>query len=123
MTSSSNLKQLTKSNYAVFSNNRVGFASLIIISIAKLFRRKPVTLCFVMGLFSRVPKYRILIFLQNILLRYFTNNMDKLIFLGKAEYDFACKKYPKKMKNFYILPNARDWEKPSDHVPVICELG
>ena len=108
VTSSSNLKQLTKSNYAVFSNNRVGFASLIIISIAKLFRRKPVTLCFVMGLFSRVPKYRILIFLQNILLRYFTNNMDKLIFLGKAEYDFACKKYPKKMKNFYILPFSVD---------------
>lgn len=108
LTSYSNLKQLTKSNYAIFSNNRVGFASLIIISIAKLFRKKPVTLCFVMGLFSRVPKYRFIIFLQNILLRYFTNNMDKLIFLGKAEYDFACNKYPKKMENFYILPFSVD---------------
>lgn len=108
LTSYSNFKQLTKSDYAIFSNNRAGFASLIIISIAKLFRRKPVTLCFVMGLFSRVPKYKFLIFVQNILLRYFTNNMDKLIFLGKAEYDFACSKYPKKKESFYNLPFSVD---------------
>ena len=29
----------------------------------------------------------------------------------------------KQLSNFYILNDARDWPKPSDHVPVICTLN
>ena len=71
LTNNKNVNKLISSDYAVFSNNRVGFAALPIITIAKLLRKKPLTLCFVMGLFSRKPKYKILRPIQKILLIYF----------------------------------------------------
>lgn len=114
LTNNKNVNKLISSDYAVFSNNRVGFAALPIITIAKLLRKKPVTLCFVMGLFSRKPKYKILRPIQKILLIYFLKNFDKLIFLSKSEYEYASISFEKYKSNFHIQPFAVDlkiWKK------------
>lgn len=114
LTNNKNVNKLISSDYAVFSNNRVGFAALPIITIAKLLRKKPLTLCFVMGLFSRKPKYKILRPIQKILLIYFLKNFDKLIFLSKSEYEYASINFEKYKSNFHILPFAVDlkiWKK------------
>ncbi len=109
LTNRKNFQKLKNSNYAVFSNNRVGFASLIILYLLKIINKKPKTLCFVMGLFSRKPKYKVFLPIQNLLLKFFINNIDKLIFLSKAEYDFACSKYSKNKDRFFVLPFSVDF--------------
>ena len=109
LTNRKNFQKLKSANFAVFSNNRVGFASLIILNLLKILNKKPITLCFVMGLFSRKPKYKVFLPIQNLLLKFFINNMDKLIFLSKAEYDFACSKYSKNKNNFFALPFSVDF--------------
>ena len=108
LTNKKNFQKLKSTNYAVFSNNRVGFSSLIIIYLLKLINKKPKTLCFVMGLFSRHPKYKLFLPIQNFLLKFFVNNLDKLIFLSRAEYEFACNKYPKNKESFFVLPFSVD---------------
>ena len=41
----------------------------------------------------------------------------------RLDHIWVTKPLENQIKNFYILNHARDWAKPSDHVPVICELA
>tara|TARA_B000000532_G_C18877109_1_gene411224 strand:- start:5845 stop:6957 length:1113 start_codon:yes stop_codon:yes gene_type:complete len=108
LTNKKNIKKIFDSDYAIFSNNRVGFASLINITISKIIRKKPSTLCFVMGLFSRTPKFKILQPVQKFLLNYFLKNMDNLIFLSESEQKHAANLFKKHSKKMHVLPFAVD---------------
>ena len=110
LTNRKNIKKLSNSDYAIFSNNRVGFASLINITISKIIRKKPSTLCFVMGLFSRTPKFKFLNPIQKFFLNYFIQNMDNLIFLSESEQRYAVNLFKKHSSKMYVLPFAVDLE-------------
>ena len=41
----------------------------------------------------------------------------------RLDHIWATDHLKHQVKNFDIIPHIRDWEKPSDHVPVIIELA
>ena len=52
-----NYKIIKKSDYSVFSSNRIGCSVLPMLLVAKLFRSKNTSLSFILGLFSRKPRF------------------------------------------------------------------
>jgi len=109
ITNKNNFKKLTNSDYLIFANNRMGCSAIPMIIAAKILnRQRPKSLCFVMGLFSRVPKYRLLKLFQTLYLNLTIQTIDKFVFLSEGEYFFALDKYPKNEKKFYYLPFAID---------------
>ena len=57
--SKKNYQRIKISDYLVLSNNRMACSALPMIKIAKRKNKKLQSLCFVMGLFSRKPKFKI----------------------------------------------------------------
>ena len=59
LTNKINLNKIHGSDYIVFSNNRVGCSAIPMLLISKLKGKNFKSLSFIMGLFSRKPKYKI----------------------------------------------------------------
>lgn len=110
ITNKKNYEKITKSNYLIFSNNRMACSAIPMIIMAKIFRKSPKSLSFVMGLFSRNPKYKLLKFFQNLYVILTLKNIDKFIFLSEGEFKHAIANYPKFKKKFHHLPFAVDLE-------------
>lgn len=110
ITNKNNLKKIIKSDYLVFSNNRMACSAVPMIVLTKLLGKSPKSLSFVMGLFSRTPKYILLKFFQKLYLILTLKSIDKFIFLSEGEYRHALSNYSKFKKKFYYLPFAVDLE-------------
>ena len=74
----------------------------------KLKKHKITTLSFVLGLFSRKPKFKIFVPIQSLYIKSFFKNIDKFIFLSQGEYEYALKQYPKYKNKYFLLPFAVD---------------
>lgn len=105
-----NLKKIIRSDYLVFSNNRMACSAVPMIVLTKLLGKPPKSLSFVMGLFSRTPKYIFLKFFQNLYIIWTLKSIDKFIFLSEGEYRHALSNYSKFKKKFHHLPFAVDLE-------------
>ena len=116
--SKSTLNKILSSDLLIFSTNRVGCSAVPVILISKFLRRKNQSISFILGLFSRSPKYKLFIPFQSLYIILFLKCMDKLIFLSQGEYEYACKRYKKYSKKFFLLPFAVDrkiWNLNSEH--------
>ena len=103
-----NLRKIFEYDYAIFSNNRMGCSALPMLLIAKIFNKKITSLCFVMGLFSRTPKYKLLQFIQKVYIKIFLNELNYLVFLSEGEFNFAKKNFPKYKNKYSFIPFAVD---------------
>jgi glycosyltransferase involved in cell wall biosynthesis len=108
ITNKKNMGILKKSNYLVFSNNRMAASAIPMILFAKFQRINIRSLAFVMGLFSRTPRFKILKIVQKLYQIIMLRNIDKYIFLSKGEFNFATKRFNKYKEKFYYLPFAVD---------------
>lgn len=103
-----NYKIIKNSDYSVFSSNRIGCSVLPMLLVAKLFRSKNTSISFILGLFSRKPRFFLFEVLQNGYIHLFLRYIDKFIFLSEGEYNYAVDKYPKLKNKFNLLPFAVD---------------
>ena len=85
-------------------------SAIPMIILAKIFKKSSKSLSFVMGLFSRNPRYKFLKFFQNLYIILTLKNIDKFIFLSEGEFKYAITNYPKFNKKFHHLPFAVDLE-------------
>lgn len=104
----SNLRKIFEYDFAIFSNNRMGCSALPMLLIAKIFNKKIISLCFVMGLFSRTPKYKFLQFFQKVYIKIFLYELNYLVFLSEGEFNFAKKNFPKHINKYFFIPFAID---------------
>ncbi len=100
--------ELKKSDYSIFSSNRIGCSILPFVIFLKLTKNKTKYLCFILGLLSRKPKYKFFEIFQNFYIKVFFKFIDKFIFLSEGEYNLALQKYPKYKKKYFLLPFAID---------------
>ena len=54
------LNKILSSDLLIFSTNRMGCSAVPMILVSKLLRKKNKSVSFILGLFSRTPKYKIL---------------------------------------------------------------
>lgn len=107
VTNKRNYNIIKKSDILIFSNNRMGCSVMPMVQMARYFHKFK-SVCFIMGLFSREPKYKIFSILQNFYILWFIRLIDNLIFLGEGEYNKAKDRYPKYNKKFKLLPFGVD---------------
>ncbi len=110
ITNKKNYKILKNSDFIVSGNNRVGSAILPMLFLSKIFNNKISSLCFVMGLFSRKPKYKFLEYFQKKYLLFMLSVHDNFIFLSEKEMEYGKIEFPTKAKKFHFLPFTVDQE-------------
>jgi len=86
----------------------MGCSALPMLLFAKIFNKKITSLCFVMGLFSRTPKYKLLKFIQKVYIKIFLNELNYFVFLSEGEFNFAKKNFPKYKNKYSYIPFAVD---------------
>lgn len=108
ITNNDNFRTIRESDYLIFANNRMASSAVPMIIFSKILGHKHKSLTFVMGLFSRTPKYKILELIQKLYLILILKNIDKFIFLSIGEYEFANNNFKKYQHKFNFLPFAVD---------------
>ena len=108
LTNKINLNKIHGSDYIVFSNNRVGCSAIPMLLISKLKGKNFKSLSFIMGLFSRKPKYKIFTMVQKFYIYLFLKTIDNFVFLSRGELDFAKEKFPRFKNKYNYLPFAVD---------------
>ena len=109
LVTSKNNNVLKESDYVIFNNNRVGASIVPLLIWNKLIRKKiAISLCFVLGLFSRTTKYKFLMPFHNFYIWIMLVSIDKLIFLSEGEMNFARNKFKNFSHKFFLLPFAID---------------
>lgn len=117
-----NLKIFKQSDFVILSNDRVAFSSLPMIWLTKISNPNVSFSFFVMGLFSNFPKYQIQTIFRNILIKIMLKRVDKIFFLGKREYTFACKNFISYKQKFIFLPFSIDvdfWSNSSNETGAV----
>ena len=105
---SKNKKLLKNSDIIIATNDRLGLSALpILIPRGK---KKYKSFVFVMGLLSNKSTNIIKKFTNKFFLSIFLKTFDKLIFLGKPEYEKAISKYSKHKNKLVFLPFSIDTE-------------
>ena len=101
-----NFKRIKNSDVLIFSNDRLAFSFFPILKFNKNIK----SMVFVMGLLKEHENLKIYQkILRPIFLSIFIKTVDKFIFLGKSEYEFALKKYPQYEEKFIFLSFAVDY--------------
>ena len=108
--SKKNYQRIKISDYLVLSNNRMACSALPMIKIAKRKNKKLQSLCFVMGLFSRKPKFKIFNRFQMFYINSLLKNIEHFIFLSDSEMKKAIEKFPTFEEKFITRPFAVDQE-------------
>lgn len=108
ITNKKNLNKIHDSDYIIFSNNRMGCSVVPMLIISKYKGNNFKSLSFIMGLFSRKPKYKIFEIFQRFYILLFLKNIDNFVFLSKGELDYAKDKFPKFINKYNYLPFAVD---------------
>ena len=106
-----NFKKIVNSDILIFSTDRLAISFFPIL----IFKKRLKSIVITMGLLKEHQELKIY---QKILrprvLKIFIKSVDKLIFLGKPEYEYALKKYPKFSNKFEFVPFAIDFKFWSD---------
>lgn len=116
VTNRENLKKILRTDFIIFANNRMASSVLPLVLYSKVLKSKASNLTFIMGLFSRSPRYKILEIIQQFYIILFLKTLDNFVFLSKGEMNFAISKYKKYKNKFHYLPFAVDldvWKKES----------
>mgnify|MGYP001182827964 FL=1 len=101
-----NLKRIKNSDLLIFSNDRLAFSFFPILKFNKNIK----SIVFVMGLLKEHENLKIYQkILRPFFLSIFIKTVDKFIFLGKSEYEFALKKYPQYEEKFIFISFAVDY--------------
>mgnify|MGYP005992420249 CR=1 FL=1 len=100
--SSDNYKILKKTNYIVFTNERMLISCMLYLILLK--KRKIKSVVIIMGLFSKKTNNRFVNLLQKFFLSYILTTVTEVVFLGIGEYNSAKKMYPKYEKKFHHIP-------------------
>ena len=108
LTTIKNLNIVRKSDHIFMVNESVGCSSLLLLIFLKLFSKVKVSL-FVMGLYSKKLRYRKLLFLHNLIIKFLVFFIDNLFFLGKGELEKGKKLHKNKSK-LVFLPFCIDTE-------------
>ena len=101
-----NYKVVKYSDILIFSTDRLAISYIPILK----FKKNIKSIVIVMGLlkdFPNLKSYQKV--LRPYLLNLFIKSVDKFIFLGKPEYEFAKKKYPKFQNKFEFIPFSIDY--------------
>lgn len=108
ITNNENLKIIQNSDYLIFANNRMAASAIPMVIYSKLIGHSHKSLTFVMGLFSRIPKYKLLAIVQKMYITLMLKNIDEFIFLSNGEFQYAFDKHSKYRSKFHFLPFAVD---------------
>ena len=101
-----NLRRIKNSDVLIFSNDRLAFSFFPILKFNKNIK----SIVFVMGLLKKHENLKIYQkILRPIFLSLFIKTVDKFIFLGKSEYEFALKRYPQHKEKFIFISFAVDY--------------
>ena len=101
-----NLDVFNNSDFIIMANDRVAFSCFPLIILSK--RKNKNISFFVMGLFNKDPRFKIQIFLRNLLIKTMFNKVNKIFFLGKREYNHALENFNKFKEKFVFLPFSID---------------
>ena len=109
LTNLKNLKKILNTDHLFLVNEGVGFSSLLILFVARFFKRINVSM-FVMGLYSKKLKFKKLKFIHLFFIRLLVLSVDNIIFLGNAEFEKAKNIHKKYIEKFNFLPFCIDTE-------------
>tara|TARA_Y100000389_G_scaffold204967_1_gene261370 strand:- start:12557 stop:13678 length:1122 start_codon:yes stop_codon:yes gene_type:complete len=96
LTNKKNYKILSESDHIILSTNRIATSVLPMLLRMRFRRKKNNVTFFILGLFSSVPKYRVLKMLQSIFYFFLFLITDNIVFIGYGEYKYALSQ-----KNFF----------------------
>ena len=109
LTNLKNLKKILNTDHLFLVNEGVGFSSLLILFVARFFKRINVSM-FAMGLYSKNLKFKKLKFIHLFFIRLLVLSVDNIIFLGNAEFEKAKNIHKKYIEKFNFLPFCIDTE-------------
>jgi glycosyltransferase involved in cell wall biosynthesis len=104
---SNNFKKIITSNLIIFTNDQIALSFFPVL----LLRKKLNSIVIVMGLFKQqenLKSYQS--FLRPKIIHLFIKSVDKLVFLGKPEYNYALQNFPYFKDKFYFLPFSVDFK-------------
>ncbi len=109
LTNLKNLKKILNTDDLFLVNEGVGFSSILILFVARFFKRINVSL-FAMGLYSKNLKFKKLKFLHLFFIKLLVLSVNNIIFLGNAEFEKAKNIHKKQIEKFNFLPFCIDTE-------------
>ena len=111
--SSRSYQQFKKSSNLVLVNEHVFFSTLLLIGLLKIFKKINVTV-FLMGMFQSFQAGNIF---QKILIKLSFFIVNRFIFLGEGEFNYAKSLYEKNKSKFSFIPFCVDekfWDIPDE---------
>ena len=106
LTTFENFKTLKNSSHIFLINENVGCSALLLLLF---FNKKRVKISmFVMGLYSKKLRIKYFKSVHNFLIKLLVSQVDFVHFLGKGEFNKACKTHPKLSKKFNYFPFSID---------------
>jgi glycosyltransferase involved in cell wall biosynthesis len=115
-----NLRKIFNSNLIILTNETVGFSTLFILSLLRIFKKNVSSVIFIMGFFNNFIDENKNRKFKKIILCRFIKTFDNLIFLGKKEYNYAKTNFLTYNHKFSYIPFAVDldyWK--SDKIELI----
>jgi len=109
LTNLENFKKIIKTDHLFLINEGVGFSSLLLLIVARIFKRINTSM-FVMGLYSKNQKFKTLKFAHLFFIRLLVANTNNVLFLGNSELRKASNTHKKYIDRFKFLPFCVDTE-------------
>ena len=107
LTNLENFKKIIKTDFLFLINEGVGFSSLLLLIVAKIFKRINTSM-FVMGLYSKNQKFKTLKFAHLFFIKLLIENINNVLFLGDSELRKASITHKKYIDRFKFLPFCVD---------------
>tara|TARA_Y100000817_G_scaffold309908_1_gene299741 strand:- start:161 stop:1270 length:1110 start_codon:yes stop_codon:yes gene_type:complete len=108
LTTFENLKTFKNSTHIFLINENVGCSALLLLLF--LNKKRVKISMFVMGLYSKRLRFKYFKIVHYFLIKLLVSQVDFVHFLGKGEFNKACKKHPKLSKKFNYFPFSIDSE-------------
>ena len=108
LTTFENFKTLKNSSHIFLINENVGCSALLLLLF--LNKKRVKISMFVMGLYSKRLRFKYLKTFHYFLIKLLVSQVDFVHFLGKGEFNKACKTHPKLSKKFNYFPFSIDAE-------------
>jgi len=105
-----NWKILKNSENIILTNNRIAHSILPFLVFSKFSKNKPKFTVLAMGMFNSSSDKKYVLKVHYILHKLMIRNVDRLVFIGEPEYNFALKKYPEFKNKIQFIPFGIDTE-------------
>lgn len=102
-----NLTVLSKSNYIILTNDRIGMSTLPLLLILKIYKKSQSSVI-VMGLLAKDTQNIFSHIIQRLLLTVMFKVVDNFIFLSKGEFNQANMSFKRYENKFYFVPFCID---------------